>query len=227
MPPKGVSKAVNKKCPECKKQVPVATKHCHCGHQFFEERRRSTTSNPSEVEDLEDNTLKDMKPSRGVATSSSVSGMMAMASSVGKGELGSPAPEGKRRSERVKREKPNFYDALEYENQMRKARKERQKEEPPNPTGRVKRERKVKNNSEPVSVAIYRYNKDEDEDEEPVKEKKKKKKKKNNNNGEKKEEEVDEDIMLGISAEKERQYSIVLSDINFKLGLNNPKFIKI
>ncbi|XP_042228618.1 transcription initiation factor TFIID subunit 11-like isoform X2 [Homarus americanus] len=197
--------------------VPVATKHCHCGHQFFEERRRSTTSNPSEVEDLEDNTLKDMKPSRGVATSSSVSGMMAMASSVGKGELGSPAPEGKRRSERVKREKPNFYDALEYENQMRKARKERQKEEPPNPTGRVKRERKVKNNSEP----------DEDEDEEPVKEKKKKKKKKNNNNGEKKEEEVDEDIMLGISAEKERQYSIVLSDINFKLGLNNPKFIKI
>lgn len=32
-----------------------------------------------------------------------------------------PAVEGgKRRSERVKREKPNFYDALEYENQMRK-----------------------------------------------------------------------------------------------------------
>ncbi|XP_069163180.1 uncharacterized protein [Procambarus clarkii] len=198
-------------------EVPVATKHCHCGHQFFEERRRSTTSNTSEVEELEDSTLRDMKPTRGVATSSSVSGLMAMASSVGKGDLGSPAPEGKRRSERVKREKPNFYDALEYDNQMRKARKERQKEEPPNPTGRVKRERKVKNNSEP----------DEDEDDEPVKEKKKKKKKKNNNNGEKKEEEVDEDIMTGISVEKERQYSIVLSDINFKLGLNNPKFIKI
>ena len=60
-----------------------------------------------------------------------------------------------------------------------------------------------------------------------MKEKKKKKKKKNNNNGEKKEEDVDEDIMTGISPEKERQYSIVLSDINFKLGLNNPKFIKI
>ena len=27
---------------------------------------------------------------------------------------------GKRRSERVKRDKPNFYDALEYDNQMRK-----------------------------------------------------------------------------------------------------------
>ncbi|XP_069997075.1 UPF0547 protein C16orf87 homolog isoform X1 [Penaeus vannamei] len=229
MPPKGVSKAVNKKCRECKKQVPVATKHCHCGHQFFEERRRSTTSNTSEVEEIDDGQLKEMKPSRGSATSTAVSGIMSLTASVGKGDLGSSAPEGKRRSERVKREKPNFYDALEYENQMRKARKERQKEEPPNPTGRVKRERKVKNNSEPVSVTMYRYNKEEEEDEEPVKEKKKKKKKKNNNNGEKKdkEEEVDEDIMAGITAEKEIQFGIVLSDINFKLGLNNPKFIKI
>lgn len=42
---------------------------------------------------------------------------------------------------------------------MIQARKERQKEEPPHPSGRVKRERKVKNNSEPVSVAIYRYRK--------------------------------------------------------------------
>ncbi|ROT80485.1 putative UPF0547 protein C16orf87-like isoform X1 [Penaeus vannamei] len=159
MPPKGVSKAVNKKCRECKKQVPVATKHCHCGHQFFEERRRSTTSNTSEVEEIDDGQLKEMKPSRGSATSTAVSGIMSLTASVGKGDLGSSAPEGKRRSERVKREKPNFYDALEYENQMRKARKERQKEEPPNPTGRVKRERKVKNNSEPVSVTMYRYNK--------------------------------------------------------------------
>lgn len=217
MPPKGLGKAVSKKCPDCRKQVPVATKHCQCGHQFFEERRRSTASNTSEIEELEEGAQKDMKPSRGSASSSTGGGAVGIGAGASKTELGSPAPEGKRRSERVKREKPNFYDALEYDNQMRKARKERQKEEPPNPTGRVKRERKVKNNSEP----------EEDEDEEPVKEKKKKKKKKNNNNGEKKEEEIDEDIMTGISPEKERQYSIVLSDINFKLGLNNPKFIKI
>lgn len=217
MPPKGLGKAVSKKCPDCKKQVPVATKHCHCGHQFFEERRKSTASNASEIEELEEGVQKDMKPSRGAASSSAGGGAVGIGAGGGKTELGSPAPEGKRRSERVKREKPNFYDALEYENQMRKARKERQKEDPPHPTGRVKRERKVKNNSEP----------EEEEEEEPVKEKKKKKKKKNNNNGEKKEEDLDEDIMTGISPEKERQYSIVLSDINFKLGLNNPKFIKI
>lgn len=219
MPPKGVSKAVSKKCPDCKKPVPVASKLCtSCSHQFFEERRKSTTSNPSEAEDCEDLSLREMKPSRGVGTVGNVSGIMAL--SAGKGDLTVVAPEGKRRSERVKREKPNFYDALEYENQMRKARKERQKEEPPHPTGRVKRERKVKNNSEP----------EEEEDDEPLKDKKKKKKKKsNNNNGEKKkeDEEIDEDIMAGLSPEKEKQYAIVLSDINFKLGLNNPKFIKI
>ncbi|KAK3871017.1 hypothetical protein Pcinc_023813 [Petrolisthes cinctipes] len=220
MPPKSVNKAVSKKCPECRKQVPVATKHCQCGHQFFEERRKSTASNASEVEELDDSSPKDMKPSRGAAGTTNTgtgTGTVGIAPTMTKTEIGSPAPEGKRRSERVKREKPNFYDALEYDNQMRKARKERQKEDPPHPSGRVKRERKVKNNSEP----------DEDDDDEPVKEKKKKKKKKNNNNGEKKEEEVDEDIMTGISPEKEMQYSIVLSDINFKLGLNNPRFIKI
>lgn len=59
-----------------------------------------------------------MKPtSRGSATVGSGSGIMAVTPSVGKGDT---APEGKRRSERVKREKPNFYDALEYDNQMRK-----------------------------------------------------------------------------------------------------------
>ncbi|KAK7024216.1 hypothetical protein SK128_023344 [Halocaridina rubra] len=218
MPPKGIGKAVSKKCPECKKPVPVASKLCAtCNHQFFEERRKSTASNPSEPEEGEE-LLQDMKPSRGAGNTGSGSGIMALAS--GKGDLAVVAPEGKRRSERVKREKPNFYDALEYENQMRKARKERQKEDPPHPTGRVKRERKVKNNSEP----------DDDEDDEPVKDKKKKKKKKSNNNNvekKKEEEEIDEDIMAGISPEREKQYAIVLSDINFKLGLNNPKFIKI
>ncbi|KAF2350891.1 Uncharacterized domain UPF0547 [Trinorchestia longiramus] len=44
MPPKGVGKAVSKRCPQCKKQIPVATRLCACGHQFFEERRRSSTA---------------------------------------------------------------------------------------------------------------------------------------------------------------------------------------
>ncbi|MCL4135790.1 UNVERIFIED_CONTAM: hypothetical protein GTU68_014815 [Idotea baltica] len=142
-------------------------------------------------------------------------GMYAMEGHVPQpGSSSSPAVEVKRRSERVKREKPNFYDALEYDNQMRKARKERQKEEQSQQaSGRIKRERKIKHSSEP----------EDDEDEEPVKEKRKRKKKKSSN-GDKKEEEIDEDIMAGISPEKEWQFSMVLSDINMKLGLNNPKF---
>lgn len=62
--------------------------------------------------------MKDMKPtSRGSGSVGSSSGMMTVTAAAGKGDS---APEGKRRSERVKREKPNFYDALEYDNQMRK-----------------------------------------------------------------------------------------------------------
>lgn len=61
-----------------------------------------------------------MKPSRGSSSSSTGGGAVGIGAGAGKAELGSPAPEGKRRSERVKREKPNFYDALEYDNQMRK-----------------------------------------------------------------------------------------------------------
>lgn len=61
-----------------------------------------------------------MKPSRGSASSSTGGGAVGIGAGASKAELGSPAPEGKRRSERVKREKPNFYDALEYDNQMRK-----------------------------------------------------------------------------------------------------------
>ena len=53
---------------------------------------------------------------------------------------------------------------------------------------------------------------------------KKKRKKKKISTSEKKEDEIDEDIMAGITPEKEWQYSMVLSDINLKLGLNNPSF---
>jgi len=205
---------VQKKCRDCKKSVPVATRNCVCGHQFFEERRKSTHSNVSESDELE--------VIGGVGAPSP--GDMAMA---GRGASGFAAglvpgdanvPEGKRRSERVKREKPNFYDALEYENQMRKARKEKQKEqhkEEYTASGRVKRERKVKMNSE----------QEDDDDDEPVKEKKKKKKKKKKKDD--KDDEEEEEIMAGISPEKQIQFGIVLSDINFKLGLNNPAFIKI
>ena len=63
---------------------------------------------------------------------------------------------------------------------------------------------------------------DEDDDDEPVvKEKKRRKKKKK---VKKEEEEDDEDIMAGISAYRERSFAFVLSDINMKLGLNNPFF---
>ncbi|CAL4175984.1 unnamed protein product [Meganyctiphanes norvegica] len=200
MPPKTFAKGVYKKCPSCKRQCPVATRNCPCGHQYFEERRRSTNSTTSlntVDEDIKEIEVVNVSPAL-AATMKTQRGALgikgAANNSNGNSALidakGAAADSGThRRSERVKREKPNFYDALEYENKQRKV--------------------KMK----------------DDDDDEPIKERKKRKKKKKNGN--KEEEEIDEEIMAGITVEKEQQYSIVLADINFKLGLNNPKFIKI
>ncbi|XP_018018314.1 uncharacterized protein LOC108674847 [Hyalella azteca] len=229
MPPKGVGKAVSKRCPQCKKQIPVATRLCACGHQFFEERRRSCTALTPPQDSGGD--IDEISATASVSSDTgfprtasplftSPPGMLGAGS---KGHVntsvtlagGSTTPEGgKRRSERVKREKPNFYDALEYDNQMRKARRERQKEEPqphPSTSGRAKRERRPKNSSP-----------DEEEDDDHVQKEKKRRKKKKK--PKKEEEEEDEDIMAGISPYRERSFAYVLSDINHKLGLNNPVF---
>lgn len=203
MPPKSFAKGVYKKCPNCKRQCPVATRNCPCGHQYFEERRRSTNSTTSittidddikEIEVVNVSPALAMKTQRGALGNKGLGG-----NSNGNGNTASSPIDVKggavdsggthRRSERVKREKPNFYDALEFENKQRKV--------------------KIK----------------DDDDDEPIKERKKRKKKKKHGN--KEEEEIDEEIMAGITVEKEQQYSIVLADINFKLGLNNPRFIKI
>lgn len=197
MPPKTFAKGVYKKCPNCRRQCPVATRNCPCGHQYFEERRRSTNSTNStnsittvdddikEIEVVNVSPALAMKTQRGALGNKGLGSNGNSASAIDKDNAST-----NRRSERVKREKPNFYDALEFENKQRKVK-----------------------------------TKEDDDDDEPIKERKKRKKKKKHGN--KEEEEVDEEIMAGITVEKEQQYSIVLADINFKLGLNNPKFIKI
>lgn len=233
MPPKTFAKGVYKKCPSCKRQCPVATRNCPCGHQYFEERRRSTNSinsvNIGIDEDIKEIEVVNVSPAVAANMKTQRGALGIKGPTNGNGN--SPGIDAKgviidnattnRRSERVKREKPNFYDALEFENKQRKVkmknRKERVKEEPIvyTASGRIKRQVSKVKNSEP----------EDDDDDEPIKERKKRKKKKKNGN--KEEEEVDEEIMAGITVEKEQQYSIVLADINFKLGLNNPKFIKI
>jgi len=83
-----------KNCPQCSKQVPVACKKCGCGHVFFATRRSATNRENTET------------------------------GGGGGGEdmPNSPPDESKptRRSGRVTRERPNFYDALQYENQTRR-----------------------------------------------------------------------------------------------------------
>lgn len=76
-------------------QVPVACKKCGCGHTFFVARRGAScvSTNRENSEESEE-----------MPTSPQ-----------GQEEL-KPT----RRSGRVTRERPNFYDALEYENQTRR-----------------------------------------------------------------------------------------------------------
>jgi len=207
MPAKGPGKSVNKKCLSCKKQNPVATRSCTCGYNFFEDRRRSS----SNVSPPPDTGAEAEEQEQAAGALGGANPAPAQVEGMAGAKLAPGAVcDGKRRSERVKREKPNFYDATEYDNRQRKARKERHKEEPPPPVmptaGRVKRERRIKASSP-----------DEEEEEEPMKRRAKKKKAR-------KEEEEERCVMADLSSYQTHSFAIVLSDINLKLGLNNPKF---
>jgi len=195
MPPKGVTKSVSKKCPQCKKQHPVATRHCSgCNHSFFDDKRRSSTN---------------ISPDPAGGEYEEVSPGQAMSGNHMAGDFKGAALEGvKRRSERVKREKPNFYDATEYDNKQRKARRHRQREELVT-SARGRRVPRTKHSSP-----------DEEEETEPIKRRRKKK----NKVVKKEEEEEDVDIMSDITPFQEFSFGVVLADINMKLLMNNPRF---
>jgi len=107
-----------KNCPGCSKQVPVACKKCGCGHSFFTARRPNKTK-----KNKDDVSKKEKVPSTATAKGSPAEVDVPLPA------LRQPKSEDRdlprRRTGRVQREKPNFYDALEYENQMRKLRKMR------------------------------------------------------------------------------------------------------
>ncbi|KAG8227965.1 hypothetical protein J437_LFUL007516 [Ladona fulva] len=95
------NKMITKSCPKCEQQLPVACKACRCGHNFFNARRGSSSAIRAAVP-LEDG---------------------AGGSAEGTGDDDGVVK--RRRTERVRRVKPNYYDALEYDNQMKKAKQVR------------------------------------------------------------------------------------------------------
>lgn len=160
-------KSVTKECPGCERQLPVACKTCPCGHLF---RKSSDSAAVVAVP----------SPSR------------AAPGPAGDGE--SPA---RRRTERVKREKPKFYDASQYE--------------------RAPRKRKPKA-AEP-DVKKVRI-----DERRSLKKEVKEEREENNGGGGDEQDVVYEDIMADATREETAKYAIVLSEINRKLCVVNPTF---
>ncbi|XP_057376445.1 UPF0547 protein C16orf87 homolog isoform X1 [Daphnia carinata] len=106
MAPKGNSKAITKSCPSCSKHVAVACKNCPCGHIFFVARRSSALV--SKMKEEADRTTRVSPPPPPDPSTSS------------------RFQPGIRRTERVKRDKPDFYNASEYDKQ-RKPKSSRQR----------------------------------------------------------------------------------------------------
>ncbi|XP_046441364.1 UPF0547 protein C16orf87 homolog [Daphnia pulex] len=105
MAPKGNNKAITKNCPSCSKHVAVACKNCLCGHIFFVARRSSALVSRMKEENDKKTSVSPPPPPE-PTSSRSQSGI--------------------RRTERVKRDKPDFYNASEYDKQ-RKPKSSRQR----------------------------------------------------------------------------------------------------
>ncbi|XP_054748906.1 UPF0547 protein C16orf87 homolog isoform X1 [Lytechinus pictus] len=86
------NKMVVKHCPDCEKPVPVACKECRCGHSFFNKKLLQSHPGGSDVASVAGETGAE-EDSNGVK---------------------------RRRTERVRRERPDYYSASEFENHLRR-----------------------------------------------------------------------------------------------------------
>jgi len=160
-------KSVTKDCPGCERALPVACKTCPCGHIFRK---------PSDYLGLPGESGLSTGLSAGLAAESSGSST-------------------RRRTERVKREKPKFYDASQYQRAPRKRKpKANELTEPKRVRLDEKRSLKVKE-------------REREREEAPAEE-----------------DMVYEDIMADATRQEVAKYSVVLSEINRKLGVVNPAF---
>jgi len=188
MPPK--VNMIAKSCPKCDQQIPVACKNCPCGHIFFSARKGE----------------KQSKNSSG-SNSSSSSNSNQVQDPIDE-QSANQADEGetkRRRTERIRREKPDYYDPLQYEKQTKLIKVR-------NPRGGVGNR-----------FSPRKLNQDDGDDNRKRKRKRKPKtlivKSQNADSQEPLQPDEEEDLMQNISPEKTVVYSIILAEINRKLSL--------
>ncbi|KFB42182.1 UPF0547 protein C16orf87 homolog [Anopheles ziemanni] len=101
------TRMITKHCPECEVQVAIASKKCSCGHVFSMRQSSATVYEP---------------PSRSKTGPKRKAAQAASSSSDGRKGSGSGQVQ-RRRTSRVRREKPNYYDSLQYEKKKKKTKK--------------------------------------------------------------------------------------------------------
>ncbi|XP_021366157.1 UPF0547 protein C16orf87 homolog isoform X2 [Mizuhopecten yessoensis] len=165
---KSFDRTVVKKCPKCDQQIPVACKHCPCGHQF--------SKKPSTPTEEEQASFKI------------------------------------RRTERTRRERPDFFNPMVLDVQAKRARKKSQNSPqvqvvetppppppPPPPPVQVEKETPSrKRRGRPKQTPTKSVSEPE---EKPLP--------------------VEDDVFVKLCPEKALQFSIILSDLNRKFGSQN------
>ncbi|XP_062537992.1 UPF0547 protein C16orf87 homolog [Armigeres subalbatus] len=102
------TRMILKNCPNCDQQVAIASKRCPCGFTF-----NARQANAAYVPNTTTSTVGRPKGSKKTKPSAAEARKLAAASTQVQ----------RRRTGRVRREKPNYYDSLQYEKKKKKSKK--------------------------------------------------------------------------------------------------------
>ncbi|XP_030831003.1 UPF0547 protein C16orf87 homolog isoform X2 [Strongylocentrotus purpuratus] len=167
------NKMVVKHCPNCENQVPVACKECRCGHAFFTKKLLHSHSGGGE----------------GV----SVAGEGAAGAGGGTCMEDSSGVK-RRRTERVRRERPDYYSASEFENHLRRISTSKSGEKGEDKSSKKKKHRRGRpKGSQNKSIEEI-------------------------------EEEREKDLYSNLPTEKAFVYAVVLAEINEKLQTQSQEW---
>ncbi|XP_058813262.1 UPF0547 protein C16orf87 homolog [Topomyia yanbarensis] len=105
------TRMISKNCPSCDQQIAIASKRCSCGYAFNGGRQANAAYIPPASVGRPKSSKKG-KSSGGESRKAAAAAAQAASAQVQR-----------RRTGRVRREKPNYYDSLQYEKKKKKSKK--------------------------------------------------------------------------------------------------------
>lgn len=117
--------AIVKSCPKCEQNSAVASKSCKCGYSFFNARRSagrptahvSPYTSPSSS--IGSRSRSQQQSAAAAAAAAAANATASTSASANDGD------ESRRRTSRVRREKPNYYDSQEFDKKNKKKKERR------------------------------------------------------------------------------------------------------